>query len=48
MGNCKKRLKKAKRHAIVGEGYKAKASCMNGIDSIRRNAPEAAVVKEED
>ena len=31
----------------VGEGYKAKASCMNGIDSIRRNAPEAAVVKEE-
>ena len=31
----------------VGEGYKAKASCMNGIDSIKRNAPEAEVVKEE-
>ncbi|MBR5115349.1 MAG: YegP family protein [Oscillospiraceae bacterium] len=31
----------------VGEGYKAKASCLNGIDSIRRNAPEAPVVKEE-
>ena len=31
----------------VGEGYKAKASCLNGIDSIRRNAPDAAVVKEE-
>jgi len=30
----------------VGEGYKAKASCLNGIDSIRRNAPDAAVVKE--
>ena len=30
----------------VGEGYKAKASCLNGIDSIRRNAPEAPVVKE--
>ena len=31
----------------VGEGYKAKASCLTGIDSIRRNAPEAPVVKEE-
>jgi uncharacterized protein YegP (UPF0339 family) len=29
----------------VGEGYKAKASCLNGIDSIRRNAPDAEVVK---
>ena len=32
----------------MGEGYKAKASCLNGIDSIRRNAPEAEVVKLED
>jgi uncharacterized protein YegP (UPF0339 family) len=31
----------------VGEGYKAKASCLNGIDSIRRNAPDAEVVKAE-
>ena len=31
----------------VGEGYKAKAGCMNGIDSIKRNAPEAQIVKEE-
>ena len=31
----------------VGEGYTATASCLNGIDSIRRNAPEAPVVKEE-
>ncbi len=29
----------------VGEGYKAKASCLNGIDSIRRNAPDAELVK---
>ena len=29
----------------VGEGYKAKASCLNGIDSIRRNAPDAQLVK---
>ena len=31
----------------VGEGYKAKASCLNGIDSIRRNAPDATVEKAE-
>ena len=31
---------------LVGEGYKAKASCLNGIDSIRRNAPDSPVVKE--
>ena len=31
----------------VGEGYKAKASCLNGIRSIVKNAPEAAVVTEE-
>lgn len=28
----------------VSEGYKAKASCMNGIESVRKNAPEAEVV----
>ena len=27
----------------TGEGYKAKAGCLKGIDSIRRNAPEAEV-----
>ncbi len=32
----------------VSEGYKAKASCMNGIESVRKNAPEAAVVEEEE
>ena len=32
----------------VGESYKAKASCLNGIDSIRRNAPDAELVKLED
>ena len=31
----------------VGEGYKAKTSCLNGIESIRKNAPEAEVVKAE-
>ena len=31
----------------VSEGYKAKASCINGIESVKKNAPEAEVVKEE-
>jgi uncharacterized protein YegP (UPF0339 family) len=31
----------------VGEGYKAKASCLNGIESIKKNAPDAQVVVEE-
>ena len=31
----------------VGEGYKQLTGCLNGVDSIKRNAPEAEVVKEE-
>lgn len=31
---------------LASEGYKAKTSCMNGIESIRKNAPEASVVEE--
>jgi hypothetical protein len=31
---------------LSSEGYKAKTSCMNGIESVRKNAPEAAVVEE--
>ena len=30
----------------VSEGYKAKASCENGIDSVKKNAPEAEIVEE--
>ncbi len=30
----------------VSEGYKAKASCLNGIASVGRNAPEAEIVNE--
>ncbi len=30
---------------VVSEGYKAKAGCMNGIESVKKNAPEAEVVK---
>ena len=47
-GEYRFRLKARNGEIIAtGEGYKAKASCLNGIDSIRRNAPESPVVKEE-
>ena len=38
---------KARNGEIIAtsEGYKAKASCLNGIDSVRRNAPDAEVVQ---
>ncbi len=37
---------KARNGEIIAtsEGYKAKASCMNGIASVKKNAPEAVVV----
>ena len=47
-GEFRFRLKATNGQIIAtGEGYKAKASCLKGIDSIRRNAPEAAVIIEE-
>lgn len=32
----------------VSESYKAKASCQKGIESVRKNAPDATVIVEED
>ena len=29
----------------VSEGYKAKSGCLNGIESVKKNAPDAEVVK---
>lgn len=41
------RLKAKNGQAIAAsEAYKAKAGCMNGIESVKKNAPEAAVVEE--
>ena len=39
---------KARNGEIVAasEGYKTKASCLNGIESIKKNAPDAEVVSE--
>jgi len=28
-----------------GQGYKTKASCMNGIESVKKNAPKAEVTE---
>ena len=40
---------KARNGEIIAtsEGYKAKASCLNGIESVRKNAPDAAIEKAE-
>ena len=39
---------KARNGESIGksEGYKSKASCLNGIESVGRNAPEGEVVEE--
>ena len=47
-GEFRFRLKARNGEVIAAsEGYKSKASCLNGIDSVRRNAPDAAVEKVE-
>lgn len=40
---------KARNGEIIAtsEGYKAKAGCLNGIDSVKKNAPDAEIVKAE-
>ena len=46
-GEFRFRLKARNGEPIAAsEGYKAKATCMNGIESVRKNAPDADVVKE--
>ena len=47
-GEFRFRLKATNGQIIaVSEGYKALAGCMNGIDSVKRNAPEAPIVEKE-
>ena len=31
----------------ASEGYKAKAGCLNGVESVKKNAPDAPVVEAE-
>ncbi|MFE6735558.1 YegP family protein [Microbacterium sp. NPDC057741] len=45
-GDWRFRLKAGNGEVIAtGQGYSSKASAMNGIDSVRRNAAEAEVVE---
>ena len=47
-GEFRFRLKATNGQVIAtSEGYKAIASCMNGIESVKKNAPEADIVEEE-
>lgn len=46
-GEYRFRLKATNGQVIAtGEGYKAKASCMNGVESVKKNAPDAEVEKQ--
>ena len=48
-GEFRFRLKAKNGEVIaVSEGYKAKPSCLNGIESVRKNAVDAAVVEPEE
>ncbi len=45
-GEFRFRLKARNGEVIaVSEGYKTKASCLNGVESVKKNAPEAEVEK---
>lgn len=46
-GEFRFRLKATNGQIIaVGEGYTTKPNCLNGIESIRKNAPEATIEEE--
>ena len=46
-GEFRFRLKAVNGQIIAtSEGYKAKASCLGGIESVKKNAPEAEIVEE--
>ncbi len=47
-GEFRFRLKAGNGQIIAtSEGYKSKSGCMNGIESVKKNAPEAPVVEAE-
>lgn len=47
-GEFRFRLKATNGQVIAtSEGYKSKSGCMNGIESVKKNAPEAEVVDAE-
>lgn len=43
-GECRFRLKASNGQTILAsEGYKTKASCLNGVESVKKNAPNDAL-----
>jgi len=47
-GEFRFRLKATNGEIIAAsEGYKTKAACLNGVESVKRNAPEADIVEAE-
>jgi len=48
-GKCRWRLKASNGEIIAtSEAYESEASCKNGIESVKKNAPIAEVVEVED
>jgi len=48
-GEYRFRLKASNGEIIAtGEGYSSKAACMNGIESVKKNAPKAKIVELEE
>lgn len=46
-GEFRFRLKATNGQIIaVGEGYKTLANCLNGVESVKKNAPDAEIVEE--
>ena len=44
-GDYRFRLKAGNGQVIAtGQGYKSKTACLNGVESVQKNAPEAKVV----
>jgi uncharacterized protein YegP (UPF0339 family) len=43
-GEFRWRLKASNGQVIaIGEGYSSKSACLNGIESVKRNAPQAEI-----
>ncbi len=47
-GEYRFRLKAANGEVIaVGEGYSSKNACLNGVESVKKNAPIAEIVEQD-
>ena len=47
-GEYRFRLKARNGESILAsDGYKEKKSCLNGVESVKKNAPEAEIIREE-